>query len=241
MADDPGRPRHLPLIGLLTFTSGCVDAVTLTVIGGAFTSVITGNLILVGRGLGTTTLEPALHAIMAVAGYVAGVALGSRLAQLAGRIEGDGPQAAWPRRATVVLAVECLVLLAVNAAWIGYRASPPAAATDVLLIVAAVCLGMQGAAARAIAGNPSTTYMTGALTGLVEALATGQARKADPMAAVGLVALVAGAACGAVLIGHARQAALLPALFALLLVVLIKGRHHRTELSVAEAPGSPPA
>src|ERR1700760_5093273 len=122
MADHPQRPRHLYLVGLLTFASGCVDAVTLTVIGGAFTSVITGNLILVGRGLGTTTLEPALHAIMAVAGYVAGVALGSRLAQLAGRIEGDGPQGAWPRRATGVLAGECLVLLAVNAAWIGYRA-----------------------------------------------------------------------------------------------------------------------
>src|ERR1700761_7572581 len=239
MADDPGRPRHLPLIGLLTFATGCVDAVTLTIIGGAFTSVITGNMILIGRGLGTTTLEPALHAIMAVAGYVAGVAIGSRLAQLAGRAEGE-PQAAWPRRATVVLAVECLVLVAVNAAWIGYRASPPAAATDVLLIVAAVCLGMQGAAARAIAGNPSTTFMTGALTGLVAALATGQARKADPMAAVGLVTLVAGAACGAVLIGHARQTALLPALFAILLVVLVKGRHHRIEFSGAEAPGPPP-
>jgi hypothetical protein len=36
--------------------------------------------------------------------------------------------------------------------------------------------GMQGAAARTIAGDPSTTYMTGALTALVEALSTGRAR-----------------------------------------------------------------
>jgi uncharacterized membrane protein YoaK (UPF0700 family) len=103
-----------------------------------------------------------------------------------------------------------------------------------------VCLGMQSVAARAIAGNPSTTYMTGALTGLVESLATGRARTADPAAAVGLAALVAGAACGGVLIDHARPAALLPALTAILLVILIKGRHHQIELSGAQAPGPPP-
>ena len=237
MADDPGRPRHLYLIGLLTFASGCVDAVTLTVIGGAFTSVITGNLILVGRGLGTSTLEPALHAIMAVAGYVAGVAIGSRLAQLAARAEPPGPSVDWPRGATVVLAVESVVLIAVNAGWIGYHAHPPAAATDVLLVVAGVCLGMQGAAARAIAGTPSTTYMTGALTHLVEALATGRARDADPTAAVSLATLVLGAACGGILIVHARLAALLPALAAVMLVILIKGRHHRAEIPVDPASG----
>src|SRR5579875_13610 len=212
MADYPQRPRHLYLVGLLTLASGCVDAVTLTVIGGAFTSVITGNLILVGRGIGTTTLEPALHAVMAVAGYVLGVAIGSRLAQVAGRAEAGEPPEEWPRRATIVLAAECVLLIAVNAGWIGYRAHSPAAATDVLLIVAGVCLGMQGAAARTIAGNPSTTYMTGALTNLVEALATGRGRHADPTAALGLATLVVGAACGTILIRHARPAALLPAL-----------------------------
>ncbi|HEY2519118.1 MAG TPA: YoaK family protein [Streptosporangiaceae bacterium] len=237
MPDDRGRPRHLFLVGLLTFASGCVDAVTLTVIGGAFTSVITGNLILVGRGLGTATLEPALHAIMAVAGYVLGVAIGSRLAQRAGRSEAGEPPVEWPRRATIVLAAECVLLIAVNAGWIGYRAHPPAAAADVLLIVAGVCLGMQGAAARAIAGTPSTTYMTGALTNLVESLATGQARQADPTAAIGLATLVAGAACGAILIEHARPAALLPALAAIVLVVLLKGRHHASEAASSSAAG----
>ncbi len=61
------RRRHAPLVGLLTFTSGCVDVVTLMAIGGAFTSVITGNLIFIGRAIGTSSLTPALHAIMAVA------------------------------------------------------------------------------------------------------------------------------------------------------------------------------
>ena len=226
ISDDPGHPRHLHLVGLLTFASGCVDAVTLMAIGGAFTSVITGNLIFTGRAIGTTALAPALHALMAVAGYIAGVAVGARLAHLTGR---SAPKAPWPQRATIVLAVECVLLVAINVVWIGYRADPPAAAIDALLVVAAVCLGMQGAAARVIDGTPSTTYMTGALTTLVEAVCTGRGRHADRSAATGLAALVAGAAAGAVLIVHAPRAALLPPLAAVLLVVIIKGRHHRAE------------
>jgi uncharacterized membrane protein YoaK (UPF0700 family) len=221
-----GRPRHVPLVGLLAFTSGCVDAVTLMVIGGAFTSVITGNLIFTGRAVGTESLGPALHAVMSVAGYILGVAAGSKLRQLFGR---RGPRAEWPRSATLVLVVEFALLAAVNVAWIGYDARPPAAATDGLLVAAALTLGMQGAAARGIKGAPSTTYMTGALTALVESLSTGGRRAADASAAAGLLALVAGAACGAVLVERAPRTALLPALASLGLVVAIKLRHHRDE------------
>jgi uncharacterized membrane protein YoaK (UPF0700 family) len=226
------RPRHVHLlVSLLTFTSGCVDVVTLTVIGGAFTSVITGNLIFIGRAIGTSSPTPALHAVMGVVGYVLGVAAGSRLAHMVGRF---ASAAAWPRKATIVLSVECVVLLAANVAWIGDRANLPGAATDMLLVALALALGMQGAAARTIAGNPSTTYMTGALTALVEALATGRARGVDASAAVGLVSLVVGAASGALLVEHASRLALLPPLAALLLVVAIKTRHHDTERRTQE-------
>jgi uncharacterized membrane protein YoaK (UPF0700 family) len=230
ISDATGRPRHLHLVGLLTFASGCVDAVTLMAIGGAFTSVITGNLIFTGRAIGTTALTPAVHAILAVAGYIAGVAAGARLAHLTGR---SAPKSAWPQRATIVLAVECILLIAVNLAWIAYRADPPAVATDILLVALALCLGMQGASARTIDGTPSTTYMTGALTTLVEAVCTGRGRQADRSAAIGLAALVVGAAVGAVLIVHAPRTALLPPLAAVIVVVTIKARHHRAERAAA--------
>ena len=240
MAEPADRRRQAHLIGLLTFTSGGIDVVTLMVIGGSFTSVITGNLIFIGRAIGTSSLSPALHAIMAVAGYVAGVAVGSRLRQLLSR---RAPQGPWPRSATHVLAVEWVILAALNVAWICYDAAPPPAASDVLLVVAAVALGMQGAAARSIKGNPSTTYMTGALTALVEALSTGGRRTADPSAAVGLLCLVAGGACSAVLVEHASRAALLPPLAALALVVAIMLRRHaneeRTEAVPERGAGSP--
>jgi uncharacterized membrane protein YoaK (UPF0700 family) len=146
----------------------------------------------------------------------------------------------WPRSATLVLAAECAILAALNAAWIGYHAvltgpGPPALATDLMLTAAALALGMQGAAARGIEGNPSTTYMTGALTALVEALATGRRKSADVSAVAGLLALVAGAACGAVLIREASRAALLPPLAALLLVVAVKLRDHRAETRASQA------
>jgi uncharacterized membrane protein YoaK (UPF0700 family) len=239
------RPRHAPLVGLLTFTSGCVDVVTLMVLGGAFTSVITGNLIFIGRAIGTSALDPALHATMAVAGYVAGVAVGSRLRQFASARLGTRPatprparavvprpmeaQAAWPPAATLVLTVEGAILVALNVAWIGYDGNPPATATDLMLTAAALALGLQGAAARGIAGNPSTTYMTGALTALVEALSTGGRRTADLASVAGLIALVTGAACGALLVEHARPVALVLPLASLLLVVAIKLRDHRAE------------
>jgi uncharacterized membrane protein YoaK (UPF0700 family) len=233
MAEPEERRRQAHLIGLLTFASGSIDVVTLMVIGQSFTSVITGNLIFIGRAIGTSSLTPALHAIMAVAGYVAGVAVGSRLRQLLSRgapQAPQAPQAPWPRSATQVLAVEWVILAALNVAWISYAAAPPAAAADVLLVAAALALGIQGAAARSIKGNPSTTYMTGALTTLVEALSTGGRRTADASIAVGLLCLVAGAACSAVLVEHASQAALLPPLAALgLVVVIMLGRHRREQ------------
>jgi uncharacterized membrane protein YoaK (UPF0700 family) len=236
MPESAQAARHAHLVGLLTFTSGCVDVVTLMAIGGAFTSVITGNLVFIGRAAGTQSLSPAVHAILAVAGYIAGVAAGSRLRQSFGR---PAVKRDWPRAATLVLVAEWVILAAVNIAWICYDAAPPGRATDVLLPAASLALGMQGAAARGVKGNPSTTYMTGALTALVEALATGARRSADPSAAVGLVALIAGAACSAVLVVRAPRFALLPALAALLLVIVIKARHHRAEgRAAAEADGA---
>jgi uncharacterized membrane protein YoaK (UPF0700 family) len=71
--------------------------------------------------------------------------------------------------------------------------------------------------------------MTGALTNVIEAMATGQPRQADPTALIGLLTLVAGAACSAVLFEHARALALLPSLLAVGAVAVVKLRHHAQE------------
>ena len=184
MADPEERRRQAHLIGLLAFTSGSIDVVTLMVIGGSFTSVITGNLIFIGRAIGTQSLSPALHAIMAVAGYMAGVAVGSRLRQrlsrpgAAGALAVGGDPGAGGRMGPVGRSQRRLDLL---------RSRPAAGCRRRAAGRRALSLGMQGAAARSIKGNPSTTYMTGALTALVEALSTGGHRTIDASIAVGLL------------------------------------------------------
>ena len=70
-----------------------------------------------------------------------------------------------------------VVLAAINITWIVYDGKLSSGPATALLLGAAVALGMQSAAARAIDGTPSTTYMTGALTTLIEAVATGRARR----------------------------------------------------------------
>lgn len=232
-----GKPaeqrRHLHLVGLLAFTSGCGDVVALLALGGAFTSVITGNLIFIGRAAGTESLSPAVHAAIAVLGYMAGVAAGAVVVHVLERAK--TPSAPWPLRATVVFACEGVILVAVNAVWLAYGAHPPAGGQDALLVAVALALGMQGAGARAIEGTPSTTYMTGALTSLVSSLATGRRHKADATAAVGLVGLIVGAGLCAALVLHARWAALLPPVIALAFVVGLKARHHLGEARTANA------
>lgn len=225
-AGQPEPPEHHALVGLLAFATGSIDAISLMALGGAFTSVITGNLIFIGRAIGTSTLAPAEHALLAVAGYICGVALGSKLGHLLDR---ETETIAWPPRASVVLGVELALLAGLNAVWIAYSAHPPAQARDAMLLATAIALGMQGAAARLISPAPSTTYMTGALTVLIETVTTGRHRHVDISAIAGLLAMVAGAGVGALLVERAERAALLPAFAAVACVVTVKFHHHRSQ------------
>jgi uncharacterized membrane protein YoaK (UPF0700 family) len=132
----------------------------------------------------------------------------------------------WPRSATLVLMIEGAVLLVLNLAWLGTGERPGPQMIDVLLIAAAAALGMQSAAAKAIDGGPSTTYMTGALTTLVGALAAGRRPKDGLAITGGLAALVCGALCSAFLVVHCRGVALVPPLVAVVVVAALKAREH---------------
>jgi uncharacterized membrane protein YoaK (UPF0700 family) len=222
--DQPGERRRPGLTGALAFASGSLDATALMGLGGAFTSVVTGNLVFTGRALGAWTGTTVAYPVTAVVGFIGGVAVGTWFAGRASPGSGDRH---WPRRATWVLALESLILVVLNIAWLGYGGRPTGVAAGSLLFFAALALGAQSAAARNISGTPSTTYMTGALTTLIEALCRG--RRADPSAVFGLVGLVSGAAVSAALVTRLRPAALLPALLAIAVVLAVKLRDHSQE------------
>src|SRR5215831_2045483 len=77
------RPREqiLTLIAItLTFASGATNVASFTGLGGVFTSVMTGNIVLSGLAVAVGSVSLVSHTAVAIAGYVAGVALGTWIA-----------------------------------------------------------------------------------------------------------------------------------------------------------------
>src|SRR5579863_4884344 len=64
----------------LTFASGAMDVASFTRLGSVFTSVMTGNIVLWGLAAARGSLTLASHTAVAIVGYIAGVAGGSRIA-----------------------------------------------------------------------------------------------------------------------------------------------------------------
>jgi uncharacterized membrane protein YoaK (UPF0700 family) len=207
------RDRMVVLLALL---SGATDATAFLALGGAFTSVMTGNMVLVGIAAGTGDRSALGRIAAAIVSYVAGVAACSRIAGQA-RV-GDG---VWPSAVTRALAIEFILLAAYAAAWWSLGSDPGQGWDIPLLACNAAALGVQSSAIlRFGVGNLSTTYLTGTLTTMIRSLATRQPLHTVTRSATILAGLVLGAAGGAALVTHARPLA--PALqLALLLTVLV--------------------
>ncbi len=153
------------LVVVLALTTGAVDAVTYLRLGKVFSSVITGNLALLGVSAGQRNAGLAVNAGLALAGYGVGVLAGGALSG-----PPDRNQATWPRRVTVTLAAELLVLAGFSGGWLAAGGHPAGGPRLVLLAVAAAAMGIQSAAVRRL-GQMSSTYLTSTLTGILEALA----------------------------------------------------------------------
>jgi uncharacterized membrane protein YoaK (UPF0700 family) len=185
------------LVVLLTLTTGAVDAATFLGLGTVFSSVITGNMVLLGIAAGTGRATLALHSGVALAGYSVGVMLG---APFASRRSGSPP--AWPRGVTVTLALEVVVLLGFTIGWEVTGTHPAGSAQVLLVIVLAAAMGMQSTAVRQL-GQMSSTYLTSTLTGLLAGLAT-RTKVDGAWRSVGvLVAIVIGAIAGSLVIKNA--------------------------------------
>ncbi len=184
-------PYRDAFVVILTLGTGVLDAVTFVRLGKVFSSVITGNLALLGIAAGQQDATLARNGGLALGGYAAGVILASLFAGTPER-----GQPVWPRQVTITLAIE-LVVVAVFITW--WLISGPArgeASQLALLIMAAAAMGMQSTAVRRL-GQMSSTYLTSTLTGVLTALATGRL-PSDWQRSVGaIVAMPVGAVLGA--------------------------------------------
>jgi uncharacterized membrane protein YoaK (UPF0700 family) len=235
--------RHA-LVVLLTLNAGATDAVGFLALGGAFTSVMTGNLVLFGSAVARADGELVRHAAVAVGCYVAGCVVGARLA---GTPEPEQP--VWPARVSIALGVEAALFAGCAIGWEVTGSAPSGAVQLALLAGNAVALGIQSSSVQRFGvSGLSTTYMTGTLTTLVVRLTSGHRVRDVADALQLLAALVAGAALAALLVEHARAAVPLLQLVSLAAVLAgsaVLARRERSSredvafpLGVVDQPGS---
>lgn len=191
------RRRHA-LVVVLTFLTGSADAVGFLALGGAFSSVMTGNMVLLGLSAGRGDTDLALTSGCAIASFITGVLAGARLA---GSAQPDDP--VWPRRVIRALVLELLVFVVFLVVWVVTLPSRSEQVDLGLLMLSAAALGVQSSAIQRF-GVPglSSTYLTGTLTSLIAGVAARSPwRSLRPKVHV-LLALMSGAAVGALVAMH---------------------------------------
>jgi uncharacterized membrane protein YoaK (UPF0700 family) len=214
--------------------AGSLDALAFLALGKVFVSVITGNLVLLGIGLGGHgEHQVALRVAVAVACYAIGATAG---AAIAGRAENDQP--VWPGRVTTALLVELVLLAGFVVGWELAAARPAGAVQVVLLGVAAAAMGLQSAAVNRLAlPGFSSTYLTSTLIRAVTELVLGPRHHIGAKVAA-LTSVVLGALGGALLVTRAPRFA--PAIaIGLLAAVLVTALtlSRRGGLLTASEPG----
>lgn len=241
MTSDSGRPGERALTGiamLLTFASGASDVASFTRLGGVFTSVMTGNMVMFGLSLARGSVPLAAHTAASFAGYVLGVGAGTRIAwyhssRRAARRPDDHDDR-WPPHITLALLAEFTLIIGVVAGWEATGTRPDGAAQFVILVLAAAAMGIQSSAVNQMGlGNVSTTYLTGTLTGLVTAVVRPDGtrpglRRVGVLAGLLLGAALAGLLVAPVLPGDAAAAVpFLPLLAVGAAAALASGRLRR--------------
>lgn len=212
--------RRQALVVVLTFVTGSADSVGFLALGGAFSSVMTGNMVLLGLSLGRTAGDLALTSASAITAFIVGVLLGARLA--------GTPQEAdpvWPRAVNWALALEFVVFAGFLVVWELTLSERSGHVELALLMLSATALGLQSSAIQRF-GVPglSSTYLTGTLTALIGAVAARSPRAVLLPKAQVLLALITGAFVGAVVSAYVPVVVPALLLLPLLTVIVVSSR-----------------
>jgi uncharacterized membrane protein YoaK (UPF0700 family) len=175
-ASGPGWGPLPELLLALTLVTGLVDAVSILALGRVFVANMTGNVVFSGFAIAGAPGFSLSASAFALAGFLAGAALGGRLTRQTGH-----DRALHLRAATVaelVLVAAALVIAVTSGGPAashgtlhltgGHAVAPfSAAVTDSLALVLAVAMGIQNSAARKLAvPDLTTTVLTMTLTGI---------------------------------------------------------------------------
>jgi uncharacterized membrane protein YoaK (UPF0700 family) len=231
---------------VLTFASGATDVISFTHLGNVFTSVMTGNIVLLGLAVARASVSLATHTVTSIGGYVAGVAASTWIGYRGQGSAGADDRAAGrrasglPSHVTWALFAELVLIAGFAAGWEITGADPAGGAQFALLATVAAAIGMQSATVnRMNMSEVGTTYLTGTLTTLVSSLVIPGQQTQFKLRRIGvLLGLAAGAALSGLLIKTAASAApalQLAALTAALLLALAPARSARAVTPVTPA------
>jgi uncharacterized membrane protein YoaK (UPF0700 family) len=202
-----------PLLVGLTFVTGVVDAFSYLVLGHVFVANMTGNVVFVGFALAGAAGFSVAASVTALASFWVGALLGGRISrQLAAR---RGRLLGRSTATQVALVAVAVVLGAISSLPI------PTGTRYALIAVLAVAMGVQNAAARAIAlPDLTTTVLTLTMTGIAadSGLAGGPGSRAGRRL-VAVIAMFLGALAGAACVLHVH--AVIALVIALVVLVAI--------------------
>jgi len=212
---------HLALMLALTFATGVVDAVGYLGLDRVFTGNMTGNVVILGMALVGAEDLPVLGPVLALAGFMAGAALGGRVLRKAA--------GAWTARTTVLFALVSLSVLGLGFALLvgGDDLSSGLQATTTAVLGAA--MGTQAATARFIAVKDVTTVVvTSTITGLAADSMLGSGKGGGSARRLLAIALIlAGATAGALVLRWSLASGVLLAGAVIGVVTLVGWWHAR--------------
>jgi uncharacterized membrane protein YoaK (UPF0700 family) len=216
----PAERRRDALLVALTFAAGVVDAVSYLGLGQIFTANMTGNVVFLALAVGEGNLATALHSVGALLGFSVGALIAG---QILGRPREPG---IWPRQVTRVLWAELACVAAFAVAWAAVGGAPGPDWIYGVIGLSSLGMGMQNAAARQLAvPGLTTTVITTALAGfMVDLPALGISGSGQRRFGLAVVAILSGAAVGAILMLHVRAAAPLLTVLTVASVVVLAGR-----------------
>jgi uncharacterized membrane protein YoaK (UPF0700 family) len=186
----------------LTFTTGIVDAVSYLGLGRVFSANMTGNIVLLGFGIAGSGGLPVVAPIVSLCAFLCGAGVGGKLAsRLAERHH---------RHVAAALGVEVVLIgaAAIFAAVVTPRASQVSG--DAVIAALALAMGTRTATVRRI-GVPdlTTVVLTLTLTALAaDSRPAGGSGKGTTRRSTAVVAMLAGAVAGALLLKSSAALAL---------------------------------
>jgi uncharacterized membrane protein YoaK (UPF0700 family) len=194
------------LLAALTFSSGAIDAISFIALGKVFTAFMTGNVVFLGLRAAGAPGPDVLTVGLSLAAFAVGVFASTRM------VGASRDKGVWSNRVTRALAGVVLAQAAFAAGWIAVSGQPSGGMIDLLVAISALAMGIQSGAILSLGvQGVFTTAATATLMYLSRELAAESSAAERARHAGVLLALLAGATAGGLLLEHARTfAALLP-------------------------------